>query len=91
MKKYIMTVDWCNEGKRGIFSSLKGNCFWKEEADGPHTEDEMYEILGMFEMILSPKSELISEEELAEHRWFTPLDEYSQAYGIVRKVNNEQL
>lgn len=85
MNKWILTVDWCNQGKRGIFSDLKGNCFWKEENEGKHTEDEMYKILGMFDLVLSPQSELISDDEMMEYKWFTPLDEYSQMYGIVRK------
>jgi hypothetical protein len=85
MNKYFLTVDWCNQGKRGIFASLDGGSFWKEEANGEHTEDEMYQILGIFDLILSPKSTLISEEELKEYRYLTPLDEYSGQYGIVRK------
>jgi hypothetical protein len=90
MNKYVLTVDWCNQGKRGIFSNRQGHCFWKEETEGEHTEDEMWEILGMFDLVLSPKSELISDEEMKEYRWFTPLDEYSQMYGIVRKENTDE-
>ena len=83
MNKYILTVDWCDQGKRGVFADTQGQCFWKSEEDGSHTEDEMWKILGAFDMILSPKSILISEEEMKAYIYFIPLKEYSEAYGIV--------
>ena len=83
MQKYFLTVDWCNKGVRGIFCKSDGNSFWKE--DSPHTEDEMYEILDMFELVLSPKSILISEEELKQYNKWLPLDEYSGVYGYAFK------
>ena len=43
MKRWFLTVDWCNQGKRGIFCNLaNGNAFSKDDA--PHTEDEVWEI-----------------------------------------------
>jgi hypothetical protein len=46
----------------------------------------MYEILGAFVLILDPQSIELDEEGLKEyHRWY-PLDEYSNEYGIVRKI-----
>ena len=38
--KYFLTVDWCSEGKRGIFYSEDGGAF---PSDTQHTEDEMGE------------------------------------------------
>jgi len=81
--KYIMTVDWCNKGHRGIFSDRDGNCNWKPE--GPHTQDEMERILGLFSLILNPKSELFTEDELKQYHLFYPLAEYMDEYGIVCK------
>ena len=79
-KRWFLTVDWCNEGRRGIFASMKGNPFSKEI---PHTEDEMFDILGAFEMILNPQSIELSEDELKEYHRFYPLAEYSNQYGVV--------
>ena len=87
MKRWFLTVDWCGKGKRGIFVSLSGNSFSKET---PHTEDEMGEILGAFEMILDPQSIELSEEELKEYHLFSPLAEYSDKYGIVCKDKQQE-
>lgn len=83
MKKYFLTVDWCNQGKRGIFCDRTGDCFWK--LDEPHTENEIFEILDMFELVLSPKSILLSEDELKEYTLWYPLDEYSGIFGYATK------
>lgn len=85
MNKYFLTVDWCNKGRRGVFCSGRGQAFWKNEEDGPHTEDEMFEILGVFEMVLSPQSILLSEDELKEYNQYYPLEEYSGEYGYAAK------
>jgi hypothetical protein len=82
MKRYFLTVDWCNKGNRGIFCTADGNCFSKEVQ---HTEDEMWEILGAFDLILAPQSIEMSEDELKEYRSYTPLAEYSHQYGIATK------
>jgi len=77
-----VTVDWCNKGNRGIFCSKNGASFSKETQ---HTEDEMWEILDAFSMILNPQSVELSEDDLKEyHRWY-PLAEYSDQYGICVK------
>lgn len=81
---YFLTVDWCNQDRRGIFCSTKGAAFRKD--DKPHTHAEAREILGTFWVILSPESELLTEAQVAEYTRFTPLDEYSGAYGIARKA-----
>jgi len=84
---YFLTVDRCRQGKRGIFSNRGGIGYFKEGA--PHTEDEIWKILGAFDLILDPKSLPFTEEELAKYtRWF-PLAEYSDEYGYV--LRKEQL
>ena len=77
-KKYFITVDWCNQGKRGVFCSIDGIGYWKKI---PHTEREMRKVLGHFWMILNPKSEAFTEKELENRRW-VPLPEYRNEYGI---------
>ncbi len=82
-KRWFLTVEWCNNGKRGIFANKKGGAFSKETQ---HTYDEMWEILDAFLMILNPQSIELSEVELKEYKRFVPLAEYSNQYGIVLKV-----
>jgi len=82
MRRWFLTVDWCNKGKRGVFANVNGNSFSKETQ---HTEDEMWEILNAFAMILNPQSIELSEAELKEYHRFYPLAEYSNQYGIVCK------
>ncbi len=82
MKRWFLTVDWCDKGRRGIFASKDGGSFGK---DTQHTQSEMDEILGAFTLILNPQSIELSEDELKEYRRFYPLAEYSNEYGIVLK------
>lgn len=82
MKRWFLTVDWCRKGKRGIFTNINGNAFSKETQ---HTEDEMWDILDAFAMILNPQSLELNEGELKEYHRFYPLAEYSNQYGVVRK------
>ena len=82
--RYFLTVDWCGKGNRGIFCSAEGNTFSK--AEEPHTDDEMFETLDVFLVILNPKSELLSEDETKEFNRFIPLHEYSDRYGIAVKI-----
>ena len=84
MNTYFLTVDWCNKGDRGIFCDQKGNPFIKENE--PHTEDEMWKILGPFDLILSPESTELTEDDVAEYQWWSPFAEYSGEYGIARKA-----
>ena len=81
--KYFITVQRCGQGPRGIFCSELGTPFSKDEE--PHTEEEMREVLGSFDMILGPKSELLNEEHVKEMNQFRPLKEYSMRYGIAYK------
>lgn len=79
MNKYFLTVDWCNKGNRGVFCDRDGNCFSK---DTEHTEDEMWDILDCFSIILNPESLLFSEEDIKCYtRWY-PLAEYSNRFGV---------
>lgn len=69
MKRWFLTVDWCSKGNRGIFCSADGHSFSQET---PHTDDEIWEILDAFYMVLSPQSIELSEDELKEYHLFTP-------------------
>ena len=86
MKRWFLSVDWCSKGNRGIFCNKDGNSFSKETQ---HTEDEMWEILGAFDLILAPQSIELSEEELKKYHLYTPLAEYSHQYGIATKQIKE--
>ena len=77
--KYFITVDWCNQGKRGIFCGKNGIGYWEKR---PHTKEEMQKILGVFDLILNPKSEPFTEERLVKTKRWVPLAEYSYQYGI---------
>jgi hypothetical protein len=78
-KRWFITVDWCSQGKRGIFCDAQGNCMVK---DRQHTMDEIGNALGVFEMILDPKSEEMSIDEVAQYTRWIPLAEYSHQWGI---------
>lgn len=82
MKKYFLTVDWCNKGKRGVFCSVEGNSFAQDE---PFTEDRIWEILDCFSLVLSPQSIELDEVELSEFNKWYPLAEFSNQYGIAVK------
>ena len=81
--KWILTVDWCKQGYRGLFSDREGNVYWSDVA--LHTEDEIFEILGMFDLVLDPKSEFVPEEDFPKYHIFIPLGEYCDQYGYVLK------
>ena len=81
-KKYFLTVEWCKDGERGIFCSPDGKAFSKKEA---HTAEEMNDILGIFHLVLHPKSEEFSEKDVKEFIIFKALPEYTNQYGIVLK------
>lgn len=80
---YFLTVDWCKKGNRGIFCDGEGRCFRKAEES--HTALEIQEILGPFWLILTPKSELFTKEQVDEFQFWYPLAEYSNQYGIVHR------
>ena len=82
MKRWFLTVDRCSEGKRGIFCDRQGHSFSQETQ---HTEDEMWDILGPFDLVLAPKSIEMDEEELKKYHLYSPLAEYKHQYGIAHK------
>jgi len=81
--KYFLTVDWCNKGQRGIFCDKEGKGFWKDNE--LHTAKEMQDILGLFFVILNPKSEPFTEEQIKQFNTFRPLAEYKNQFGIAIK------
>ena len=85
-KRYFLTLDWCREGQRGIFCNKEGVSFHKD--DEPHTQEEINQILGLFWIILAPKSEPFTEEQIAEFTYFRPLAEYTNQYGIAYKAED---
>lgn len=83
ISRFFLTVDWCNQGKRGIFCNQEGTAF---PMDGrPHSEHEMWEILGAFDLVLNPQSIEFTEEELKEFNKWYPLAEYTDQYGYAVK------
>lgn len=81
-ERYFMTVDWCDQERRGIFCDDKGRGL---SSDEPLMKEEMRKFLGPFWMFLEPVSEQMTVEEVSKYRTWTPLDEYSGVYGILRK------
>lgn len=77
---YFLTVDWCNKGKRGIFTDATGKGYW---LDRPYTKEEMCEILGPFWLILAPECRPFTAEEMSQYNTWYPLEEYSNQFGIV--------
>lgn len=84
--RHFITVDRCSKESRGVFCNREGQAYSK---DRPWTEDEMGEVLGVFEIVLAPMSMELTEEELAEYRWWSPLAEYSYQFGIARKEKSK--
>ncbi len=82
VKRWFLTVDWCNKGNRGIFCSKNGNAFPK---DSPHTENDFWDTLDCFGVILNPESTELSEDELKQYSRFVPLSEFSNQYGVALK------
>lgn len=81
-ERYFVTVER-HKDKRGIFVHKSGTPFGKD--DGPHTFEEMWDILDIFYMVLAPESHLLTIEEAEQYNWFFPLAEYTSQYGIARK------
>jgi hypothetical protein len=79
IKKYFITVERCNDGKRGIFCDKQGIGFLQ---DTQHTTEEMNKLLGLFFLILNPKSEPFTENEIKKFSRWIPLAEYKNNYGI---------
>ena len=82
-KRFFLTVEWCGNGHRGILCETGGGAFSKESQ---HSQEDIIEPLGRFWMILNPKSEQFSEEEIKEFTKFVSLAEYKHQYGIALKA-----
>lgn len=78
-KLWFLTVDWCNQGKRGIFCSKTGKAF--SRVVQPLGEDEAHTILGPFALILAPRWELLTPAQVAQHNQWRPLGEFRGEYG----------
>jgi len=78
-KRWFLTVDWCNNDQRGIFCNSVGTGYSRETE---HSRDQMEEILGPFWLILSPISVQLTADELAAYKYWRPLAEYSDEFGI---------
>lgn len=81
-KKYFVTVDWCNKGNRGIFCNRDGTAYFKETE---HTQDDFWDILDCFSLILNPQSIAFTEEEVKQYTQWKPLGEFSNQYGVALK------
>jgi len=78
--RFFITVEWCNDGRRGVFCNANGSTWNK--VDGPHTDAEILRHLGPFWPILDGRSELLTIEQVKERNHFRPLAEYSGQCGI---------
>ena len=78
-RRWFVTVDWCNNDQRGVFCNSKGKTVSSETE---HSQDEMEEMLGPFWLILSPVSIQLTAEELSAYKFWRPLAEYSDEFGI---------
>ncbi len=76
---WFLTVDWCRQGKRGLFTDSQGKGYWLTR---PHTEDEMFALLGVFDLILSPTSLPFTIENLRVIDLWESLSEYKHHFGI---------
>jgi len=85
MTHYI-TVSRCN-GPRGLLVGINHDHteMWPYAPnDGPHDQADMEDKLGVFSLVLDPKSEEISD--LSEYTRCQPLAEYQGRFGIAFKA-----
>ena len=76
---WVLTVDWCRMGRRGVFCS---NCGDINMSRTQHTRDEMDRYIGAFWLVLDPQSVQMTVGELKRHNQYVPLGEYSHMWGI---------
>ena len=76
---WVLTVDWCNKGRRGVFCSRDGDISMKRTQ---HTRDEMDKYLGPFCLVLDPQSIQMTVGEIKKHNQYIALGEYSHMWGI---------
>lgn len=80
--RHFITVDRCRSGQRGVFCQGDGVAPTRDE---PWTWEEMDAFLGIFGIILDPKSLELTDVQLSEYGHFQPLAEYSHVWGIALK------
>lgn len=76
---WFLTVDWCNQGKRGVFCKSNGVGFWRNHK--PATDAEVIAILGPFALILSPEWRPFTMNEVQKYCHWRPLAEFNNVYG----------
>ena len=81
--RFYLTVDRYNEGQRGIFRDSNGNIFWKDNE--PHSDNEMYKIVGHYEYILQPMSIAYTEDEFKQFKRWVSFPECSNGFGVLLK------
>ena len=86
--RYFITVEWCDNGFRGVFCSKDGTAAAKDGE--PYTTEELDNVLGPFSLILSPRSEEMSEADLERYTRFVPLAEYSYEWGIALTIEDQE-
>lgn len=91
--RWFLTVDWCKQGKRGIFCDKRGNPY---SSPTQHTRAQIVEILDVFGMVLNPISLPLNEAQVAQVTTWYPLAEYSNEFGYavipdaILEVANDQ-
>ena len=80
-KRWFVTIDWCNHDRRGIFCDRRGRASSRETE---YNHKEMQDMLGPFWLILNPISIQLTADELATYKFWRPLAEYSDEFGIAR-------
>ena len=78
---WFLTVDWCKQGKRGLFISSRGKGIWEEHEQ---KQEEIFDAMDMFYLILAPESLPFVESEIVglTGEWF-PLEEYRNHWGYM--------
>ena len=85
---YLLTVSWCNNGKRGLFANRSGKVYFEDQ---PLNENATWQILGPFDLILDPKWIEMTEDEAKQYTMWFPLAEYQNQWGIVYKPEDVEV
>ncbi|HUW13457.1 MAG TPA: hypothetical protein VM537_27285 [Anaerolineae bacterium] len=84
-KRWFVTVDLCNLDRRGVFCNRVGQT---SSSEAEHSQKEMHDMLGPFWLILAPISVQLTADELAAYKFWRPLAEYSNGFGIASTVDD---
>lgn len=87
-KQFVLTVDWCQQGRRGVFCNKDGVAHVE---DHELSCDETFAILGPFYLILDPKWVEMSDEAAKEYSLFVPLAEYSYEWGVAIRPEDKDV